>query len=163
MRLEFADGSAFQAGDVDVIAGAVAFVEVLVAAQVEQVEFVDQAVAFEQIDGPVDSHAMDAGIEFLRAIENGAGVEMALGAVHDLEENFPLARQAHAALCEGLLQAARPLVCVYSLAGGDSMCCGGHDSVQAAAHLQKVFLRATGKSLRERTSDAELASVRHCT
>jgi len=66
---------------------------------------------------------------------------MALGAVHDLEENFPLARQAHAALCEGLLQAARALVCVYSLAGGDSMCGCGHDSVRAAAQLQEIFLR----------------------
>jgi len=87
----------------DVIAGAVAFVEVLVAAQVEQVELVDQAIAFEQIDGTVDSHTMNARIEFLRAIENGASVEMAFRVVHYLEENFSLARQAYAALGQGLL------------------------------------------------------------
>ncbi len=129
-RLELADGSAFQAGHVDVVAGAVAFVEVLVAAQVEQVKLVNQAVAFEQIDGAVDGHAMDAGIELLGAIENGAGVEMALGVVHHFEQNFSLARQAHAALGESLLQAAGALMGVNSLAGGDSMCRGGHDSVQ---------------------------------
>ena len=112
----------------DVIAGAVAFVEMLVAAQVEQVELVDQAVALEQIEGAVDGDAMDAGIELLGAIENGAGVEMALGVVHHFEQNFSLARQAHAALCEGRLQAAGALMGVDSLAGGDSMCGGGHDS-----------------------------------
>ncbi len=133
MRLEFADGSAFQAGDVDVIARAVAFVEVLVAAQVEQVELVDQAVALQQIEGAVDGDAMDARVEFLRAIENGAGIEMALGVVHDLEENFSLAREADAALGEGFLQAAGALVGVDAFAGGDSMCCGGHDSVRETA------------------------------
>ena len=42
----------------NVVARAVAFVEVLVAAQVEQVELVDQAVAFQQVDGAVDRDAM---------------------------------------------------------------------------------------------------------
>src|SRR5580704_2709025 len=133
MRLEFADGSAFQAGDVDVIARAVAFVEVLVAAQVEKVQLVDQAVAFEKVDGAVDGDAVDAGIELLGAIENSSGIEMALGVVHDLEQNFSLPRQAHAAFCEGLLQAAGALVGVNALAGGNSMCCGGHDSVRVTA------------------------------
>ena len=123
----------------DVIARAVAFVEVLVAAQVEQVELVDQAVALEQVEGAVDGHAVDARIEFLRAIENGAGVEVALGVVHDFEQDFSLARQAHAALFEGLLQAAGALVGVDALAGGDSMCGGGHDSVRVAAQIQKLI------------------------
>ena len=82
----------------DVIARAVAFVEVLVAAQVEQVELVDQAVALEHVQGAVDGDAMDARVEFLRAIQDGAGIEVALGIVHDLEQDFSLARQAHAAL-----------------------------------------------------------------
>ncbi len=139
-RLDLTDGSAFQAGDVDVISGAVAFVEMLVAAQVEKIELVDQTVAFQKIDGAVDGHAVDAGIEFLRAIENGAGVEMALGVVHHLEENFSLARQAHAAFCEGLLQAAGAIVGVNALAGGNSMCCCGHDSVRVTAQPYQLFL-----------------------
>ncbi len=163
MRLELADGSAFQAGDVDVIAGPVAFIEMLVAAQVEQIQLIDQAVAFEKIDGAVDGHAVDAGIELLRAIENGAGVEMALGVVHDLEEDFSLARQAHAAFCEGLLQAAGALMGVNALSGGNSMCCRGHDSVQGTAQLQKLIFRVSGKSIREDASDAESTAERHCT
>ena len=47
LRLEFADLAAFQTGYMDVVAGAVAFVEVLVAAQVQEIKFVDKAVALE--------------------------------------------------------------------------------------------------------------------
>ncbi len=86
----------------DVIARAVAFVEMLIAAQVQQIELIDQAVALEQIERAVDGDAMDARIEFLRAIEDGAGIEVALGVVHHLEHDFSLARQAHAALGRGL-------------------------------------------------------------
>jgi len=45
---KFAHFAAFQAGDVDVVARAVAFVEVLVAAEVQQVELIDEAVTFQQ-------------------------------------------------------------------------------------------------------------------
>jgi hypothetical protein len=144
LRLKLADGSAFQAGNVYVIARAMAFVEVLVAAQVQEVELVDQAVAFEQVERAVDGHAMDARVQLLGAIENRSGVEVALGVVHDFEKNFSLARQAHASLGERLLQAARAIVGVNSLAGRDSMCGGGHDS--ANAHLRKLIARTPGQS-----------------
>jgi hypothetical protein len=124
---KFAHFAAFQAGDVDVVPKAVAFVEVLVAAEVQQVELIDEAVALEQIEGAVDGDAMDAGIDFLGPFENGAGVQVAFGVVHDLEQDFSLACKAHAALFESGLQAAGPLVCVNPFAGGDAMCrCGGH-------------------------------------
>jgi hypothetical protein len=61
------------------------------------------------------------------------------------------------------LQAAGAFVRVYSLAGGDSMCCCGHDSARTAGYLQELYFRASGKLFRESTSDAELASARHCT
>ena len=124
----------------DVIAGAVAFVEVLVAAQVEEVELVDQSVALEHVKGTVDGDAMDARVEFLRAIQDGAGIEVALGIVHDLEQDFSLAREAHSALGEGFLQAAGALVGVDSLAGGNSMYCGGHDSERVTVHVQRLIL-----------------------
>jgi hypothetical protein len=135
VRLEFTDGSAFQAGHVDMVARAVALIEVLAAAQMKQVELVDQAVAFQQIEGAVDGDSVDARVEFLRSIEDGARVEMALGVVHDLENHFPLARQAHASLGEGFLQAARTVVGVNAFAGGNPMCCGGHDSVGEPAFI----------------------------
>ena len=101
----------------DVVAGTVAFVEVLVAAEVQEVELVDEAVALEQIEGAVDGDAMHAGIDFLGAFEDGAGVEVALGVVHDLEEDSSLAGEADAALFESGLQAAGALVGVDAFAG----------------------------------------------
>src|SRR5712675_2019068 len=101
----------------------------LIAAQMEQIQFVDQAVAFEQIDGAVDGDAMNARVEFLGAIEDSAGVEMALGVVHDFQEDFALPGQSDATLGQRFLQTARAVVGVDSLAGGNSMCGGGHGSV----------------------------------
>ena len=46
---EFADFAAADAGYVDVVARAVTFVEVAIASKMQQVEFVDQALAFQQI------------------------------------------------------------------------------------------------------------------
>jgi hypothetical protein len=43
---EFADFAAAETGYVDVVAGAVGFVVVAIAAEVEEVEFVDQAFFF---------------------------------------------------------------------------------------------------------------------
>lgn len=163
MRLELADRSAFQACNVDVIAGPVAFVEMLAAAQVEQVELVDEAVAFEQIDGAVDRHAVDARIELLRAIKNRVGVKVAFGVVHDFKQNFSLARQAHAALRERLLQSTGTLVRVDALARGNSMCCRGHTTVRPTERLQRLMLHDSRKSFCESASGAELAAGHHCT
>jgi len=139
MGLEFADGATFQAGDVDVVAGAVAFVEVLAAAEVEQVELVDQAIAFQEINGAVDGDTVHVRVDFLGAVEDGAGVEVALGVVHDLEQDFSLAREAHAALCESCLQAAGALVGVDAFAGGDSMCGYGHEGRGAPRSAKNFF------------------------
>jgi hypothetical protein len=125
--LEFADFSAFQAGYVDVVAGAMAFVEMLVAAQVQKIELVDEAVTLEKVESAVNRDAVNAGVDFLRALEDSAGVEVAFGVVHDFEQDFSLAREAYAALFKGSLEAAGALVSVDAFAGGDSMgCCGGH-------------------------------------
>jgi hypothetical protein len=90
--LEFADFAAAQAGDVDVIARAVGFVVMLIAAEMQEVEFVDQAMALQEIEGAIDGDAMDAGIDALGALKDFVGGEVALGAVHDLEEDAALAR-----------------------------------------------------------------------
>src|SRR5258706_6963036 len=128
MGLEFADFSAFQAGYVDVVARAMAFVEMLVAAEVQEIEYVDEAVALEQVESAINRDTMYAGIDFPGAFEDGASVEVAFGVVHYFEEDFSLAREAYAALFQGGLEAAGALVGVDAFAGGDSMCgCGGHD------------------------------------
>lgn len=110
----------------NVVARAVAFVKMLVAAQVEEVEFVNQAIALEQIQSSVDSYAVHPGIEFLRAFEDRSGIEVAFGAVHYAKQDFSLARQADAALFQGFLQTAGAFMGVDAFSGRDSMCVGGH-------------------------------------
>ena len=121
----------------DVIARAVAFVEMLIATQVQQVQLVDQAVAFQEIERAVDRDAMDSRIDFYGAIEDGAGIEVALGAVHHLENYFSLAREANALLGERFLQTAGAFVGVDAFAGGDSMCGGGHGAMRMVMRLQR--------------------------
>jgi len=103
----------------DVIAGSVAFVVVLVAVNVEQVELVDQAVFFEHVERAVDGDLVDARVDLLGAIEQRAGVEVALGLVHHLNQDAALAREANSPLGERGTQAA--VVSVDSLAAGDAM------------------------------------------
>ena len=110
----------------DVVARAMALVEVLIPSQMQQVQLIDQAVALQQVDGAVDRDAVHVGIDLLRAVENRAGVEMALGVVHHLKDYFSLARQTRAALGKRFLEAARALVCVDAFAGGNSMGGCGH-------------------------------------
>ena len=62
---------AAQACDVNVVARTMAFVVVPVAMDVEQVELVEQAVPLEHLERAVDGDAVNARIDFLRALENG--------------------------------------------------------------------------------------------
>ena len=122
----------------DVVARAMAFVEVLVTPEVQEIEFVDQAVALEQIESAINSDTMNAGIDFLRAFEDGAGIEMAFGIIHYFKQNFSLAREAYAALFEGRLETSRALVRVDAFAGRDSMCGGrGHGAKYSLAELSR--------------------------
>ena len=105
----------------DVVARAMAFVEMLVASEVQQIEFVNKTVAFEQIESAVNRNAVNAGIDFLRAFEDGAGIQVAFRVIHDLEQDFSLTREAYAALFESGLKAAGALVRVDAFTGRDSM------------------------------------------
>src|SRR2546422_9041549 len=124
--LELTDFTAAQASDVDVVAGSVAFVVVLVAADVQQVQLVDQAVALEQVQGAIHSDAVHARVNLLRPAEDGTCVEMALGAVHDLQKDAALAGQADAAAFQRGLKLAGPGIGVDAFAGGDAVFGGGH-------------------------------------
>jgi hypothetical protein len=119
--LEFADLAAAKAGDVDVVARAVGFVVVAIAAKVEEIELVDEAFFFEQVDGAVDGDEMDFGADFLGAIQDLIDVEMLFGGVHDLEDDAALAREANAALTQRLLEVAGRGGNVDAFAAGDAM------------------------------------------
>jgi hypothetical protein len=115
---------------VDVVAGAVGFVVVAVAAEVEEVELVDEAFFFEEVDGAVDGDEMDSGVHFLGAFEDLIDVQVLLGVVHDFEDDAALAGEANSLLAEGFLQVAGGVGGVDAFAGGDAMCGrGGHERI----------------------------------
>ena len=69
----------------NVVAGAVAFVEVAIAAEMEEVEFVNEAVAFQEIYGAIDGYLSDARVQFAGAFQDFAGVQVAAGGFHYLK------------------------------------------------------------------------------
>jgi hypothetical protein len=124
---EFTDFATAETSDVNVIARAVRFVVVAVAAEVKEVELVDEALAFEEIDGAVDGDEVDFGVDGLGAGQDLVDVEVLFGGVHDLKDDAPLAGQAYAALAEGFLKAAAGFGRVDAFAAGDSTgWSGGH-------------------------------------
>ena len=110
----------------DVVARAVAFIKMLIAAKVKQVEFIDQAVPLEHVHGAINGDTVNAGIEFLGPFENCPDVEVGLGVVHDFDQDFSLAGEADTVLLKSGLQAAGAGMGIDSFAGGDSMWCSGH-------------------------------------
>jgi hypothetical protein len=113
--------SATQTGDVNVIAQAVTFVIVLISANVKQVKFVYEADALEHIQSAVNGDAMNAWIDFLGAFEDGSGVQMLVGAIHDLHENTTLASEPDFLGGERGLQPTGPLMSVDPFAAGDAL------------------------------------------
>jgi hypothetical protein len=127
---EFADFAAAETGNVDVVAGAVGFVVMAVAAEVEEVELVDEAFFLEEVDGAVDGHEVDGGVHFLGASEDLIDVEVLLGGVHDFEDDAALAGEANSLFAESFLQVAGGLGGVDAFAGRDAMCGRGrHEGI----------------------------------
>jgi len=124
---EFANLAAAETRDMDVIARAVGFVIVAIAAKVEEIEFVDETFFFEEVDGAIDGDEMDFGADFLGALEDLVDVEMLLGGVHDLENDAALACEPNAPLAEGIAELARGCGGVDAFAAGDpARWSGGH-------------------------------------
>ena len=119
---EFADFAAAETGYVDVVARAVGFVVVAVAAEVEEVEFVDETFFFEEVDGAIDGDEMDGGVHFLGALEDLIDVEVLLGGVHDFEDDAALAGEANSLFAQGFLEVAGGFGGVDAFAGRDAMC-----------------------------------------
>ena len=119
---ELADFAAAEAGDVDVVAGAVSVVIVAVAAEMEEVELVDEAFFFEEVDGAVDGDEVDGGVHFLGAFEDLIYVEVLIGVVHDFEDDAALASESNSLFAEGLLEVASGFSGVDAFAGRDAMC-----------------------------------------
>jgi hypothetical protein len=121
LAFELANFSAAHAGHVDVVARAVAFVEMSIAAEVEKVELVNQAVAFQKIECAIHGDACDSGIHFLGTLENFARVQVAARGLHNLQQNASLARKADAARAKFALKTAGCFV-IDAFAGRYTMC-----------------------------------------
>src|SRR6267143_1746775 len=79
IALEFRDLATAQAGHVNVVPLRATFVVVFLTFQVHQIKFVDQAVALEQLEGPVHRNPVDLRIEPAGMAQDLTGVEMLLG------------------------------------------------------------------------------------
>jgi hypothetical protein len=84
--------SAAHARYVDMIARAMALVEMAIAAKMKKIELVNQALALQQVDRAIHGDASDPGIDFLRAFEDFTRVQMATGGFHYLQQDAALAR-----------------------------------------------------------------------
>ena len=78
------------------------FVVVLLAFQMHQVEFVNKAVALQEIEGAIDGGAVDGGLALAGESEERGGVQMLVGALDDFEEDAALGGDAHALTCKFL-------------------------------------------------------------
>lgn len=88
------------------VAVELALIVVAFAVDVHEIEFVDEAVALEELEGAVDGAAVDAGIEFLGFAKKLSSVEMLRGGFHDAQDGAALLGHADSALGEVGLQAA---------------------------------------------------------
>jgi len=89
------------------VAGAVGFVVVTIAAEMEEIEFVDQALALEKIDGAVNGDKVNGGIDFLGAFKDLIDVEVLFGVVHDAENDAALAGEPDSLFAQSFLEMAR--------------------------------------------------------
>jgi hypothetical protein len=119
------------------IARPMALVKVTVATQVKKVEFVDQSLSLQQIEGSVDGDAGDSRVNFLSAFEDFVGVEMAPSGFHNLQKHFALAREPDSARTEFMLQPAGRFV-IDALPGRYTMCRRGRHGMKR--HYTKIAL-----------------------
>src|SRR5581483_3554083 len=73
---EFPDLATLQASNVNVVARTVSFVIVAVAAQVQKVQLVDQAMLLQQVNGAIDGHQMDVRIDDFGPLEDLIDVQV---------------------------------------------------------------------------------------
>jgi len=117
--LEFADFAATQAGDVDVVPRTVSFVVVPVAAEMQQIQLVDQTLFFKKINRAVNGNQVNARIDFLRSREDLIHVQMLLGSIHHLQDHAALTGHADTAGCHSLLKLAGCFRGIEALTGGN--------------------------------------------
>src|SRR6266852_4446428 len=95
-RGELLDVSTFKARQMNVVYGCLGFVEVLLAVQVHEIEFIDQAKLFQKFKGSVDCSSIDLPIPLLCKRKQTCCVKVAVSLLNDFEQNLPLFSDADA-------------------------------------------------------------------
>jgi hypothetical protein len=101
---EFAHLAATQTRYMDVIPWPVRFVVVPVAAQMQQIQFVNQTLLFKKINRAVNGNEVYASIDFLCPREDLIHVQMLFGIIHHLQDNAALTGHADATGSHRLLK-----------------------------------------------------------
>jgi len=104
---EFCNFAAPKTSHMDVVSLRSTLVVMLLALQVHEIEFIDQAVALEEVQGPVDRYTVDLGINLARMAQNLAGIEVLLGGFDHAQNSAALPGHAHATRHQFGLQASR--------------------------------------------------------
>jgi hypothetical protein len=103
----------------DVIPRPVRFVVVPVAAEMQQIQLVDQTLLFKKINRAVNGNQVHARIDFLRSREDLIHVQVLLGSIHHLQDDAALAGHADAAGGHSLLKLAGCFRGIKALTGGN--------------------------------------------
>ncbi len=113
--------AATQARHVNVISRPVRLVVMPVAAQMQQIQLINQSLFFEKINRSVDGNEVHARIDFLRPRQNLIYVQMLLRGIHHLQNDTPLPRHAYATRSHSLLNPTSCLCSIEALTRGNSV------------------------------------------
>jgi hypothetical protein len=106
VTLKLKDLPTAQAGHVNVVALRTPLVKVFLALHVHQVEFIDQAVALQKLERPVNGNAVYAGINLASVAEDLRSVEVLLGSFNHPKNGLALVREAQSPRGQGRLQSS---------------------------------------------------------
>jgi hypothetical protein len=124
LAFEFTDFSALNAGYVNMIARAVAFVVMTMPSEMEKVQLVDQPVVFEQFQGAIDGYTRNFGVDLLSLLQDFGGVHMANSRFNYLNDDAALTREANVPGAKLALKLACGFVNVDAFACGNTVCGG---------------------------------------
>jgi hypothetical protein len=102
---EFFDFAAAEADDVGVLLLEASFVIVLVAIVMHQVQLIDKAAGFEELEGAIDGDAVELRVFFATELIELVGIQVLAGLIDEIEQDFALAGEPDATLFERVFDA----------------------------------------------------------
>jgi hypothetical protein len=93
---DFLDPSTFEAGEMNMIDVGFRFVEMLLAIQMHQVEFINQPQLLEKVERSIYRRPVDLAVSLLRQRQQRRGIQVTIRLLDRLDQYPPLAGNAHA-------------------------------------------------------------------